>query len=184
MEGEGPGGVEREGPGGLGLQSRASASYGPKSGTAAGSCSRRRPRCAETATPRLSRTQLPLRPPARWSPLSPLPSTQSRPPAPLASLSRGKGRLRLAGRERPKSKVLFSYSNLFFEPIPGLLFSLKQKEMPQSHFSKRHGPAEPGLERNGAKQFAQSLHPARDLPPHTPTTDAVRGPLEARFKGR
>lgn len=110
---------------------------------------------------------LPCAPPARRSPLPPLPSTYSLPPAPPASFLGEREDCSWLGRERPKSKVLFSYSNLFFQPIPGLLFSLKQKEMPQSHFSKRHGPAEPRLESNGESSSLRARIP-RWTSPVTP----------------
>lgn len=90
VEGEGPGGVEGEGPGGLGLQPRASASYGPERTTAADSCSRRTQLPARAAPPPPLRTQPPPepRPDARCAEAA---LRTRAPPAPLTPLSRGSG---------------------------------------------------------------------------------------------
>lgn len=160
MEGEGPGGVEGEGPGGLGLQPRVSASYGPERTTAADSCSRRTQLPARAAPPPPLRTQPPPepRPDARCAEAA----LRRHPGAACASHSpfAGKGMtavVRKGSTPIPRSSIP---SNLLFQWIPGSLFSLKQKEMPPSHFSKRQAPAESGLERRREKPFALILHPS------------------------
>ena len=102
----------------------------------------------------------------------------------------GKGKTAIGGEGStliPRSSIPY---NLLFQRIPASLFSLKQKEMPPSHYSKRQAPAEPGLECCGEKQFAPTLPPALEarpqtLPPasRTPLADAARGPRKTRRKG-
>lgn len=116
----------------------------------------------------------PSSPFARRSPLPRLPSTHSRPPAPLIPLSRRRGTA--VGRQRSAPSPRSSLFTPFYFSNGSLAHcSVLNKRKCRRATSARLAPAEPGLERSGQKQFPlpPTLHPARGVELARPTPLAL-----------